>query len=82
MIHAPALLLLSALALATWFPASAQSVVSTHSGVLYFFEGSVFIGDERVEQRLGRFPEIGEGHELRTELGPAEVFSPQVSFSG
>jgi hypothetical protein len=53
--------------------ASGQSVRSTHSGLLYFFEGNVSIGEERVEQRFGRFPEIGEGRVLRTELGRAEV---------
>jgi hypothetical protein len=50
-----------------------QSVVSTHSGVVYFFAGSVFIGGERLEQKFGRFPDIGEGAELRTEQGRAEV---------
>jgi FecR protein len=61
------------LAVAAPFPASAQSVVSTHSGVLYFFDGSVFIGNERLEQRFGKFPDIGEGRDLRTEHGRAEV---------
>ena len=62
-----------ALALAAGFPASAQSVVSTHSGVIYFFVGSAFLGNERLEQKYGRFPDIGEGRELRTTLGRAEV---------
>jgi hypothetical protein len=61
------------LALAAGFPVSGQSVVSTHSGVVYFFAGSVFLGDELLEQRFGRFPDIGEGRELRTALGRAEV---------
>ena len=64
---------LVALALAARFPASGQSVVSTHSGVVYFFVGSAFLGDEPLEQKFGRFPEIGEGRELRTTLGRAEV---------
>jgi hypothetical protein len=51
----------------------AQSVVSTHSGVVHFFEGTVSIGDQQLEQKFGRFPEIGEGRELRTEHGRAEV---------
>jgi hypothetical protein len=59
--------------LAAQIPALAQSVVSTHSGVVYFFTGSVFIGNERLEQKFGRFPDIGEGRELRTEQGRAEV---------
>jgi hypothetical protein len=57
----------------TLVPSSGQSVVSTHSGLIYFFTGSVFLGDERLEQKFGRFPDIGEGRELRTEHGRAEV---------
>lgn len=53
--------------------ASAQSVRSTRSGLIYFFDGYVFLGDEQLQQKFGRFPEIGEGHVLRTELGRAEV---------
>ena len=59
--------------LASGFPASAQSVVSTHSGVVYFFEGSVFLGDQPLEQKFGRFPDMGAGGQLRTEKGRAEV---------
>jgi hypothetical protein len=54
-------------------PLCAQTVVSTHSGVLYFFEGSVFIGDDAVQQKFGKFPEVGEGRKLRTEKGRAEM---------
>ena len=64
---------LVALALAAGFPASGQSVVSTRSGVVYFFVGSAFLGDEPLEQKFGRFPDIGEGRVLRTALGRAEV---------
>jgi len=73
MIRTGVALRLSFLALAAWLPASAQSVISTHSGVLYFFEGSVSIGGEQVQQKFGKFPEIGNGGELRTEQGRAEV---------
>jgi hypothetical protein len=62
-----------AVLVAAWSPASGQSVRSTHSGLLYFFDGNVFVGDERLQQRFGRFPEIGEGVVLRTDLGRAEV---------
>lgn len=62
-----------ALFLAVWSIAPGQSVRSTHSGVVYFFEGYVFIGDQQLQQKFGRFPEIGEGGVLRTELGRAEV---------
>jgi hypothetical protein len=68
-----AVLPLFALALAARVPAFAQSVVSTHSGVLYFFEGSVFVGDKQLEQKFGKFPNVDEGGELRTETGRAEV---------
>jgi len=41
--------------------------------VVYFFVGSAFLGDEPLEQKFGRFPDIGEGRVLRTALGRAEV---------
>jgi hypothetical protein len=63
----------SLIVLAGNFPAPAQSVVSTHSGTVYFFEGSVFLGDQRLEQKFGKFPDIGLGRPLRTERGRAEV---------
>jgi hypothetical protein len=68
-----AALSLFGLALVVSRPSSAQSVVSTHSGLLYYFEGSVFVGDQPVEQKFGRFPDIEEGRELRTAGGRAEV---------
>jgi hypothetical protein len=61
------------LASAAWIPALAQSVISTHSGLVYFFEGSVYIEGQRLEQKFGRFPDVGQGRELRTERGRAEV---------
>src|SRR5215471_21293709 len=61
------------LAAAAWSTAAGQAVVSAHSGVVYFFEGAVFLGDERMQQKFGRFPDVGEGRELRTEQGRAEV---------
>lgn len=61
------------LASAAGIPVFAQSVVSTHSGLIYFFVGSVYLGDEHLEQKFGRFPDVGEGRELRTALGRAEV---------
>lgn len=54
-------------------PASAQSVVSTHAGVVHYFEGAVAIGGEPLQPQFGRFPEIAEGSELRTAGGRAEV---------
>jgi hypothetical protein len=73
-------LYITALILAVWAPASAQSVVSTHSGVVHFFEGSVFMGDQPMEQKFGRFPDVAEGAELRTEQGRAEVLLTPGAF--
>ncbi len=66
-------LMLLALAAGPGVPVSGQSVVSTHSGVIYFFTGSAFLGSDPLQQKFGRFPEIPEGGELRTALGRAEV---------
>jgi FecR-like protein len=64
---------LSVLMIAAWLPVSGQAVISTHSGVLYFFEGSVSLGGQPLEQKFGKFPDLGEGRELRTGQGRAEV---------
>jgi hypothetical protein len=53
--------------------ANAQSVISTHSGVIHFFEGTVYLGDQPLESRLGRYPVVPQGGELRTADGRAEV---------
>jgi len=54
-------------------PVAAQSVVSTHAGVVHYFEGAVSIGGIPLQPQFGRFPEIAEGAELRTAEGRAEV---------
>lgn len=51
----------------------AQTIVAAHSGVVNFFEGSVSIDGQTLEQKSGRFNEIKPGCELRTNLGRAEV---------
>lgn len=51
----------------------AQSVISTRSGLIHFFEGTVYLGDQPLEEHFGRFPAIPPGGELRTEIGRAEV---------
>lgn len=61
--------MLSVLAL----PADGQSVISTRSGVIHFFEGSVYLGEAPMEPHLGKFPRMTEGSELRTATGRAEV---------
>jgi hypothetical protein len=54
-------------------PVGAQSVISTHSGLIHFFEGAVYLGDQSLESHLGRFPTVPQGGELRTAEGRAEV---------
>jgi hypothetical protein len=54
-------------------PADGQSVISTRSGVVHFFEGAVYLGDTPMEPHLGKFPHMAEGAELRTAQGRAEV---------
>ncbi len=54
-------------------PVSGQAVISTRSGVVHYFEGAVSLNDQPLEARLGRFPSIPEGGELRTAAGRAEV---------
>jgi hypothetical protein len=67
------------LALAAAFHVSAQTVISARSGVIYFFEGSVFLGDKPLEQKFGQFPSMGEGRELRSATGRAEILlTPDV----
>ncbi len=59
--------------LAVVLPAGAQSVISTHAGVIHFFEGNVYLGDQALESHLGKYPAIPQGAELRTADGRAEV---------
>jgi hypothetical protein len=55
------------------FGAFAQSVISTHSGVLHVSEGAVFADDQPVNQKYGTFPDLKEKSVLRTEAGRAEI---------
>src|SRR5260370_13857929 len=66
---------LSTLAVVAVLPvrADGQSVISTRSGLVHFFEGAVCLGDQPLEPRFGRFPTIAQGSELRTAKGRAEV---------
>jgi len=59
--------------IAVTLPVNAQSVISTHSGVIHFFEGAVYLGDRPLESHLGRYPSVPQGEELRTAQGRAEV---------
>ncbi len=59
--------------------ASAQSVISTHSGLLQFFEGAISIDGRTVPPIKGRFPEIPESSVLNTNEGKAEILlDPEV----
>ena len=53
--------------------ASAQSVVSAHSGTLHYFDGAVTIDGNRAEAKVGKFLEIKENSVLHTGQGRAEV---------
>ena len=50
-----------------------QSVISTRSGIVYYFEGTVYLGDQPLESHPGKFSTVPEGAELRTADGRAEV---------
>jgi hypothetical protein len=54
-------------------PAYGQAVISTRSGVVHFFEGTVTVAGQPLESHFGKFTSIPEGAELRTEQGRAEV---------
>ena len=62
------------------FPASAQSVISAHSGLIHFSDGAVFLDDQRVEQKTGKFDQMNNGSELRTQDGRAEVLLTPGTF--
>ncbi len=61
-------------------PAGAQSVISTHSGVIHFFEGAVYLGDQPLEAHLGRYPSVPLGGQLSTAAGRAEVLLTPGTF--
>jgi hypothetical protein len=61
-------------------PAFAQSVISAHSGLIHYSDGSVFLDDQRVEQKTGKFDQINNGSELRTQDGRAEVLLTPGTF--
>jgi len=53
--------------------AFAQNVVSVHSGVVHYVEGTAYLNNERVDPKFGQFPEIKQDQEFRTEEGRAEI---------
>jgi hypothetical protein len=54
-------------------PIGAQSVISVRSGVINTAEGTVWLDSRRLEQHFGRYDQMKEGSELRTENGRVEV---------
>lgn len=62
-----------AMVIALALPAAGQSVISVRSGVIHFFEGSVYSGDQPLEPHPGKFQTLAQGDELRTAQGSAEV---------
>ncbi len=52
---------------------SAQAVVSTHSGLINYHEGAVFLDDQPLEQKFGAFSSLKQGSTLRTEKGRVEI---------
>ena len=56
-----------------WLPAFAQSVISARAGLIQVSDGNVFLDDQRLEPRAGKFEQMKEGSVLRTEQGRAEI---------
>lgn len=61
-------------------PATAQSVISAHSGLIHFFDGSVLLDDQPIHQQTGKFQQMNNGSELRTEDGRVEVLLTPGTF--
>lgn len=61
-------------------PALAQSVISAHSGLIHFTDGSVFLDDQPIQQQTGKFDQMNNGSELRTQDGRAEVLLTPGTF--
>jgi hypothetical protein len=61
-------------------PANGQSVISTRSGIVHFFEGSVYLNNQPLEPHPGRFPSMSQGAELHTAEGRAEVLLTPTVF--
>jgi len=61
-------------------PTLAQSVISAHSGLLHYSDGAVYLDDQSVDQKAGKFDQMSNGSELRTEEGRAEVLLTPGTF--
>jgi hypothetical protein len=58
----------------------AQQVISAQSGTVHYIEGSVYVGQKRVESKFGQFPSLKQGQDLRTEDGRAEMLLTPGAF--
>jgi hypothetical protein len=47
-------------------PVDGQSVISTRSGIVHFFEGAVYLSDQPLESHPGKFSSVPQGAELLT----------------
>jgi len=63
----------AAISILACLPTAGQSVISVRSGLVNFFEGSVFLDSQPLQDKFGTFPSIKEGSTLRTEQGRAEI---------
>ena len=54
-------------------PVVAQPVISARAGLIEFADGVVFLDGDLLRQVPGRFGQMNEGSELRTQAGRAEV---------
>jgi FecR protein len=61
-------------------PANCQSVISTHSGVVHFSDGSVYLNDQALVPHPGKFTSVPKGAELRTAEGRAELLLTPTVF--
>ena len=61
-------------------PAIGQSVISTRSGVVHFWEGAVYLDNQPLESHPPKFPSVPEGAELRTAEGRIEVLLTPAVF--
>src|SRR5579864_3030907 len=57
-----------------------QYVISAHSGVVQYVEGTAYINDNQVDPKFGQFPDIKENQVLRTEEGRAEILLTPGAF--
>jgi len=51
----------------------AQSVISAHSGVIHYAEGTVLVNDKAYEPKSGEFTELKDNQALKTEEGRVEL---------